>query len=62
MTAGITVWCDYGSESGTCPQTITLETTDLDAARAAAEREGWQLAPSGDLCALYHAPKPRRPR
>jgi hypothetical protein len=58
VTAGITFWCDRESAYGLCPQRITVTTTDLAAARAAAEHAGWQLKASGDLCALYHAPRP----
>ena len=60
MGVGLTFFCDVGNEYGTCPQSIHLTTTDLDAARADATRFGWQLG-SKDLCALYHAPKPRPP-
>ena len=61
MTAAITIFCDVGNEYGTCPQSIHLQTTDLDAARADATRFGWQLSDTGDRCALYHAPNPRPP-
>ena len=60
MTAAITIYCDQEMAYGSCPQSITLNTTDLATARADATRFGWQLG-SKDLCALYHAPKPRPP-
>ena len=62
MSAGITFWCDHQMQYGSCPQQISLTTTDMPAARTAAERSGWQLKTSGDLCARYHAPKPRAHR
>ena len=61
VTAAITIYCDQEMAYGSCPQSITLNTTDLSAARATAERFGWQLSDTGDRCALYHAPKPRPP-
>jgi hypothetical protein len=52
---GLTYVCDHVSPYGTCPQRITLTTTDPAAAETRAALAGWDITPTRHLCARYHA-------